>query len=69
MSGPPLICIDTSALGALLIEQAETAALIDWFDTTVSSMGLPKVHDRRDVAPHGARSPALPQPAVFRDTE
>lgn len=30
----PLVYADTSALGALLVEQAETRALIDWLDRT-----------------------------------
>lgn len=34
MSESPLIYVDTSALGALLIEQEETPALIDWLDAT-----------------------------------
>lgn len=32
MSDIPLVYADTSALGALLIAQAETQALIDWLD-------------------------------------
>lgn len=34
MSDVPLVYADTSALGALLIEQAETHALVDWLDQT-----------------------------------
>lgn len=30
--GIPLVYVDTSALGALLVAQAETAALVDWLD-------------------------------------
>lgn len=32
MNDVPLVYVDTSALGALLIAQAETQALIDWLD-------------------------------------
>lgn len=32
MNGVPLVYVDTSALGALLVAQAETAALVDWLD-------------------------------------
>ena len=34
MSGVPLVYADTSALGALLILQPETRALLDWLDQT-----------------------------------
>lgn len=34
MNDVPLVYADTSALGALLIEQAETQALADWLDRT-----------------------------------
>ncbi|MFT4258808.1 type II toxin-antitoxin system VapC family toxin [Microbacterium sp.] len=32
MSSTPLVDVDTSALGALLISQAETKALVEWLD-------------------------------------
>ncbi|MGB3955768.1 MAG: type II toxin-antitoxin system VapC family toxin [Brooklawnia sp.] len=32
MSDGPLVYVDTSALGALLVAQAETQALVDWLD-------------------------------------
>lgn len=32
MSGTPLVYVDTSAFGALLISQAETEALVEWLD-------------------------------------
>lgn len=32
MKDVPLVYADTSALGALLVEQAETQALVDWLD-------------------------------------
>lgn len=34
MSGVPLVYADTSALGALLVLQPETRALLDWLDQT-----------------------------------
>lgn len=34
MSGDPLVYADTSALGALLVLQPETRALLDWLDQT-----------------------------------
>lgn len=34
MSGAPLVYADTSALGALLVLQPETRALLDWLDQT-----------------------------------
>ena len=34
MSGFPLVYADTSALGALLVLQPETRALLDWLDQT-----------------------------------
>lgn len=34
MSEAPLVYVDTSAFGALLIAQDETKALIDWLDST-----------------------------------
>lgn len=41
MTGTPLIYVDTSAFGALLVAQPETQALVDWLDqahvTLVSS--------------------------------
>lgn len=34
MTGVPLVYADTSALGALLVAQPETQALVDWLDQT-----------------------------------
>lgn len=34
MNDAPLVYADTSALGALLVEQAESHALVDWLDRT-----------------------------------
>lgn len=34
MNDAPLVYVDTSALGALLVEQAETQVLVDWLDHT-----------------------------------
>lgn len=34
MNDAPLVYVDTSALGALLIAQSETQALVDWLDQT-----------------------------------
>lgn len=34
MSEAPLVYVDTSALGALLVAQPETQALVDWLDQT-----------------------------------
>ena len=34
MTGRLVIYVDTSALGALLIEQPESAALVEWLDQT-----------------------------------
>ena len=38
MSNAPLVYVDTSALGALLISQAETDALAEWLDQTDVSL-------------------------------
>lgn len=34
MKDTPLVYVDTSALGALLVAQAETQALVEWLDET-----------------------------------
>lgn len=34
MSDAPLVYVDTSALGALLVAQPESAALVEWLDQT-----------------------------------
>lgn len=34
MKGDPLVYVDTSALGALLVAQNETPALVEWLDQT-----------------------------------
>lgn len=34
MTSAPAVYVDTSALGALLVEQAESPALVDWLDRT-----------------------------------
>lgn len=34
MKGDPLVYVDTSALGALLVAQKETPALVEWLDQT-----------------------------------
>lgn len=38
MSDVPLVYVDTSALGALLVAQAETSALLDWLDRTQATL-------------------------------
>lgn len=34
MTSRPVVYVDTSALGALLIDQPESPALLDWLDRT-----------------------------------
>ncbi|WP_062387503.1 type II toxin-antitoxin system VapC family toxin [Demequina iriomotensis] len=36
MTAPAVVYVDTSALGALLIDQAESEALLEWLDRTPS---------------------------------
>jgi predicted nucleic acid-binding protein len=38
MTSPPVVYVDTSALGALLIDQPESAALLDWLDQTSATL-------------------------------
>lgn len=38
MNPTPLIYVDTSALGALLVAQPETQALVDWLDHTAARL-------------------------------
>ncbi|WP_062461606.1 type II toxin-antitoxin system VapC family toxin [Demequina soli] len=38
MTARTVVYVDTSALGALLIEQAESEALLDWLDGTPSAL-------------------------------
>lgn len=38
MTDVPLVYADTSALGALLVAQPETEALVDWLDQTSSTL-------------------------------
>lgn len=38
MKDVPLVYVDTSALGALLVAQAETEALVDWLDQTPAQL-------------------------------
>ena len=38
MKDVPLVYADTSALGALLVAQAETEALVDWLDQTPAQL-------------------------------
>ncbi|GAB4076145.1 type II toxin-antitoxin system VapC family toxin [Nostocoides australiense] len=38
MSPPPVTYVDTSALGALLIEQPESEALAEWLDNTTDHL-------------------------------
>lgn len=38
MTGHPVIYVDTSALGALLIDQPESPALLDWLDQTLATL-------------------------------
>lgn len=38
MTHVPLVYADTSALGALLVAQAETQALVDWLDQTPADL-------------------------------
>ncbi|QOR69869.1 type II toxin-antitoxin system VapC family toxin [Ruania alkalisoli] len=38
MTDDPVIYVDTSALGALLIDQPESQALLDWFDQVPATL-------------------------------
>lgn len=38
MTAAPVVYVDTSGLGALLIEQAESPALVDWLDRTPATL-------------------------------
>ncbi|WP_152365331.1 type II toxin-antitoxin system VapC family toxin [Microlunatus speluncae] len=38
MTAPPVVYVDTSALGALLIDQPESQALLDWLDRTPATL-------------------------------
>lgn len=38
MTNHPVIYVDTSALGALLIDQPESPALLDWLDHTPATL-------------------------------
>lgn len=38
MTNGPVVYVDTSALGALLIDQPESAALLDWLDHTPATL-------------------------------
>lgn len=38
MTNHPLVYVDTSALGALLIDQPESSALLDWLDRTPATL-------------------------------
>ncbi|UYM06238.1 type II toxin-antitoxin system VapC family toxin [Solicola gregarius] len=38
MTSRPVIYVDTSALGALLIDQPESAALLEWLDKTPATL-------------------------------
>lgn len=38
MTSRPLVYVDTSALGALLIEQPESAVLVEWLDETEAAL-------------------------------
>ncbi len=38
MTSRPLVYVDTSALGALLVEQPESAALVEWLDQTKATL-------------------------------
>lgn len=38
MNDVPLVYADTSALGALLVEQPETGTLVDWLDQAAASL-------------------------------
>lgn len=56
MSDGPLVYADTSALGALLISQAETEALVEWLDkadVTLVSSGLLETELRRMAVREG----------------
>ncbi|MFT4217303.1 MAG: type II toxin-antitoxin system VapC family toxin [Micropruina sp.] len=38
MTAAPIVYVDTSALGALLLEQPESQALVDWLDRTPAAL-------------------------------
>lgn len=38
MTSKPVVYVDTSALGALLIDQPESSALLDWLDQTPAAL-------------------------------
>lgn len=38
MTPPPVVYVDTSAMGALLIDQPESPALLDWLDRTSATL-------------------------------
>lgn len=38
MTSQPVVYVDTSALGALLIDQPESSALLDWLDHTPAAL-------------------------------
>lgn len=57
--GIPLVYVDTSALGALLVAQAETAALVDWLDRAnvmLVSSDLLETELRRMAVREGSRT-------------
>lgn len=56
MNEAPLVYADTSALGALVVKQAETEALIDWLDRTparLASSDLLETELRRTAVREG----------------